>query len=319
MIVAGDIGGTKCVLAAVDAAGRVVREQRFVSAEHATFESIVDAFVGGDAFTAACFGVAGPIDRGVARLTNLPWVIDAQALGGRLGKVELLNDLQATALGMLDVDAAHWQVLQAGEPVAGAPIAVIAPGTGLGEALLVPDAAGRYRALASEGGHADYAPSSDADVDLLHFLAAKYGGHVSYERVLCGNGIGDAYLFWRGKLGTHEPAWLTEAIATGDRNAVVTDAALAGKDEACVRALDMFAGNLAAEAGNMALRALATAGVYIGGGIPPRVLAVLARPDFVTRFRAKGRFADLMARVPVRVCLEPKAALLGAVHRAREL
>ncbi len=327
MILAGDVGGTKTVLALCDDSGAIVREQTFPSAGHATFDEVVARFVGGDAVKAGGFGVAGPVADGVAKITNLPWTIDAAALARRLGgPVELLNDLQATAIGMLDVPAARWVVLQPGAiaqsatsatiwpgPASLAMIAVIAPGTGLGESLLVSDGH-RYRALPSEAGHADFAPHDDDEIALSRFLRDKYGDHVSYERVLCGNGIGDLYDFWSGRLGETGPA-----LASGDRNAAITTAALADRDPVAVRALAMFVAILGAEAGNAALRGMAGGGVAIGGGIPPKIIAALQRPGFLARFRAKGRFAPWMESLAVRVCLEPRAALLGAARTAREL
>ena len=321
MLLAGDTGGTKTVLALCDETGRVVRDQLFVGAEFQSLEAIVTKFLTPDEkkqIRGACFGIAGPVIGGVAKLTNLPWVIAASALSTELGgvPVTLLNDLQATALGSLVVTADKFAVLQPGGTVApDAPIAVIAPGTGLGEALLVSDGK-RYRALASEGGHADFAPGTDEEIELLRFLREKYGWHVSYERVLSGNGLGDLYSFARTRSGTAEPAWLTEQIKSGDRNAAVAQAGLANKDAACAHALELFAEILGAEAGNLALRGLATGGVVIGGGIPPKILPALQTGALMKRFTAKGRFEAWCKTIPVRISLEPRAALLGAAHFA---
>ncbi len=329
MILAGDIGGTKTVLAICEAQGeriRVVRDATFPSNAHPSLEAILDQFVvPGELgqLTAACFGVAGPVVGGDAKITNLPWTIRAASVAERLGgiPVRLLNDLQATALGTLVLPDDKFGVLQAGAPVQTAEggdrpsIAIVAPGTGLGESLLV--ATGdRYRALPSEGGHADFAPTSDDEIALLHFLRGKYGPHISYERVLSGAGIGDLYAFARHQSAAPEPAWLTEALGQADRNAVVTKAALAGTDAVCGRALEMFVEILGNEAGNLALRGLATGGVVLGGGIPPKILPALQDGRFLARFRDKGRFTSWMATLPVRVTLEPRAALLGAAHHA---
>src|SRR6185503_2285738 len=224
------------------------------------------------------------------KITNLPWVIDARVLSSVLGNVpvSLLNDLQATALGTLNLPPEAFAVLQAEHaPAIHGTIAVIAPGTGLGEALVVHDGV-RYRALPSEGGHADFAPTTDEELSLWHHLRERYGDHVSYERVLSGNGLGDLYTFCRKVSGEPEPAWLTEKIIAGDRNAVVSATAIAGTDAACVHALALFAAILGAEAGNLALRGYATGGVVIGGGIPPKVLAALQTGAVVERFNAKG-------------------------------
>jgi glucokinase len=316
MILAGDIGGTKTVLALCDGT-RVARSQEFPGAEFESFDKILDAFLRQrdvEALVGACFGVAGPVDSdGVAKITNLPWTIDSRALAKRFGgiAVTLINDLQATALGSLVVDAEKFAVLQPGSPQPRGTVSVIAPGTGLGEATLVWDGK-RYRALPSEGGHADFAPSTDEEIELLKFLRKRYGGHVSYERVLSGDGIGDLYDFVRGD--SKEPEWLSHEIAAGDRNAAVSRAALANKDAACVRALEMFAEILGAEAGNLALRSVSTGGVVIGGGIPPKILAALQAPALIQRFNDKGRFAGFTRTIGVRVMLEPRAALLGAAH-----
>jgi glucokinase len=320
MILAGDIGGTKTVLAICDRSLAIAREEVYAGVDHDSLEVILDEFLRPEdrrALAGACFGVAGPVVDGTVQITNLPWTIDAAALSARLGMpVALINDLQATALGTLALPAAAFAVLQAAPPVTrDATIAVIAPGTGLGEALLVSDGR-RYRALPSEGGHADFAPGSDDEIELLRYLRRRHGGHVSYERVLSGDGIGDLYDFVRTTTGTTEPAWLTEQLAADDRNAAISRAALDGTDPACIRALEMFVEVLGAEAGNLALRGLATGGVVIGGGIPPKILPALQHRRLVDRFNAKGRFAAWTRNVAVRVALEPRTALLGAALHA---
>lgn len=323
MILAGDVGGTKTVLALCDASNggvRIIRSMEFPCAEFESFEKILDGFLrerDTEALHGACFGVAGPVADGVAKITNLPWTIDARFLTKRFGgiPVTLLNDLQATALGSLVVPPEAFAVLQPqSAPAMHGTISVIAPGTGLGEATLVWDYSGRYRALPSEGGHADFAPTTDDEIELLKYLRTLYQGHVSYERVLSGDGIGDLYGFVRERSGTKEPTWLAHEIAAGDRNAAISKAALEKKDDACVRALEMFAEILGAEAGNVALRNLSTGGVVIGGGIPPKILPALQTGALTRRFNDKGRFAGWTRTLGVRVTLEPRAALLGAAH-----
>jgi glucokinase len=335
VFLAGDIGGTKTVLALCDAAPppgattpgaltfTIVREQVYLCADYPSLEAVLAEFLPDGAppsprgVTAACFGVAGPVVDGAAQITNLPWRIEAAALSAQVAvPVALLNDLQATALGALVLPASAFAVLRpAAAPAPGATIAVIAPGTGLGESLLIHDGV-RYRALPSEGGHADFAPGTDEEIALLHHLRGLHGGHVSYERVLSGHGIGDLYGFVRASSGTPEPAWLTAELAAGDRNAVISHVALAGRDPACVRALDMFVEVLGAEAGNLALRGLASGGVVLGGGIPPKILPALQQRRFLDRFTAKGRLSAWTAGLGVRVTLEPRAALFGAAHHA---
>jgi glucokinase len=318
MILAGDIGGTKALLALCADDGTVTREAIFHCAEFASFEAIVDAFLPDrPGLGAACFGVAGPVVAGSAKITNLPWTIAEASLSARLGgaRVRLLNDLQATALGALAIPSSAFAVLQPGSVPWHSTIAVIAPGTGLGESLLVADGA-RYDALPSEGGHADFAPSTEDEIELLRYLRGLYGHHVSYERVLSGNGIGDLYGFCRLRSGTAEPDWLARELAAGDRNAGIASVALEARDPVCARALAMFVELLGAEAGNLALRGLASGGVVIGGGIPPKILPALQHGGFLARFGDKGRFASWMRTLFVRVSLEPKAALYGAAHYA---
>jgi len=341
VILAGDIGGTKTVLAICDFVAprpgtippgppggtpgprriAIVREEVYPCDHYPSLEAILDEFLPPGTphdVAAACFGVAGPVIAGTAKITNLPWTIDAAVLAARLRvPVALLNDLQATALGALVLPPSAFALLQpdaAASP--GDTIAVIAPGTGLGEALLVADSVGRYRALPSEGGHADFAPGTDDEIALLRFLRDRHGPHVSYERVLSGDGIGALYDFVRTTTGAAEPAWLTDELAAGDRNAAISHTALAGRDPTCVRALDMFVEILGAEAGNLALRGVATGGVVVGGGIPPKILPALRQPRFLERFTAKGRFTSWARSLGVRVTLEPRAALLGAAHHA---
>ena len=306
MILAGDVGGTKAVLALFDRTGRVVREQLYHCAEFDSFEAIVEKFAPGTV-TGACFGVAGPVVSGVAKITNLPWTIAEASLAKLIGApAKLLNDLQATALGMLVLPPESFAVLQPTSELAmNGTIGVIAPGTGLGSALLVHDGK-RYTALPSESGHADWAPGTDEELELWKFMRDRHGAHVSVERLLCGNGIGDLYDYHR--------RGAPELPYEGDRNAAITKAAQDGDDPHAARALDHVAELLAAECGNVALRALATGGIVIGGGIPPRIVSVLQTPRFLERFHAKGRFSGWMKTLGVRVALEPRAALLGAAH-----
>jgi glucokinase len=313
VILAGDIGGTKTTLALFDGA-RDVREQTFHSADHPSLEAIVAAFAPGPV-VAACFGVAGPVEGGAAKITNLPWQMSEQSLSAALGgaPVALINDLQATALGMLALPPEKFAVLQAGKSVDRDTIAVIAPGTGLGEGTLV-WADGAYRALPSEAGHADWAPGTDEELRLWQFLHGKYG-HVSCERVLCGSGISDLFDFARG--GGPDPDWLAKDLAGGmDRNASISTAGLARLDPSAARALELFAELLGAECGNIALRSLALGGVIIGGGVPPKILPALQTGALLRRFTDKGRFAGWASERFVRVALEPRAALLGAAAHA---
>lgn len=327
MILAGTIGATKTVLALcnVDDSGvRVARTERFASQELASLDKALDLFLRErdiEALYGACFGVAGPVVDGVSRVTNLGWVLDAAPISKRFGiTVSLINDLQATALGSLVVSQDKLVVLQdSGDVAQRAPIAVMALGTGLGEASLVHDGK-RYRALPSEGGHADFAPATDDEIGLLRFLRGRHG-HVSYERVLSSGGILDIYEYVRSQSSEREPTWLAHDIAAGDPSMAIVNAALGAgsgsqrEDASCVRAIQMFTEMLGAEAGNIALRCVAGS-VVIGGGIPHKLLPALRGGGFVTRFNDKGRFSRWTQQVGVRVLVEPRAGLLGAAHYA---
>ena len=267
---------------------------------------------------AACFGVAGPVVGGRATTTNLPWRLDEERLAAAIpaGRVRLLNDLVAMGEGMLALPSASFQTIQVGE-VRQETMALIAAGTGLGEAALHWDGT-RHVVLSSEGGHADFAPRTDLEVKLIQFLRKQFG-HVSYERVLSGPGLFNIYRFLRRNNGALEPGWLRDRIESGDPSAAVAEVGLAGEDAYCVQALDVFASIYGAEAGNLALRALAVGGVVIGGGIGPKIRAKLADGTFRQAFRDKGRLSALMASIPVRLALEPNAPLFGAARVAAAL
>jgi glucokinase len=274
---------------------------------------------GGPAVSAACFGVAGAVLGGQVKLTNLPWTARRDGIAALLpgARVSLVNDVQATAFGALKLAPDKLHVLNAGAaPAEPGNIAVIAAGTGLGESFLFWDGA-RYRPAASEGGHADFAPRSETEMELYRFLASRYD-RVSYERVLSGPGIAALYEFERARGGTAPSPALAARLAEGDPAVAVTEAALAREDEACIAALDRFCEIYAAEAGNLALKVLATSGVVIAGGIAPRILPILSGGAFLRGFTAKGRFATMLERIPVKVVLETRAALIGAANLAAE-
>lgn len=317
-LLAGDIGGTKTTLAIYEmttADPRRVRQATFSSGAYPSLEPIVRELLR-DSKTRvdrACFAVAGPVENGTARITNLPWTLDENALAASLDipSVTLINDVQAAAYGMLFVAPDNFANLREIARSARSTIAVIAPGTGLGEALLYWDGS-RHHAIASEGGHGDFAAHTDDEIALLRYLQRQFE-HVSCERVLSGDGIGSIYSFLR-EGGPAEPAWLTERLASGDRNAAISEVALAERDPLCVRALDMFCAALGAETANLALRGVATGGVIIGGGIAPNILPLLRRRPFLTRFAHKGRFSKWLEGISVRVALDQEAPLLGAAH-----
>lgn len=323
MILAGDVGGTKTALALFAETSAVpLREAVLPSRDFAGLHEAVARFLaaGGDAgpVSAACFGVAGPVVDGRCVTTNLPWEVDARALAAAIPapRVALLNDLEATAHGVLDVPATALVTLQPGRPRPGT-LVVIAAGTGLGEAIIAWDGT-RYLVLPSEGGHADCAARDEIQDELLRFLRKEFG-RVSYERVVSGPGLANVYRFLRGIAGVAEPDWLRRRLGDEDPAAVIADAALGGRDAVCARALAIFVAMYGAEAGNLALKALAVGGVFVAGGIAPRILPALTSGPFLDAFRDKGRFADLMRTMPVHVVREARTALLGAARVARGL
>ncbi len=329
MYLAGDLGGTKTLLGLFDPADdglNLVHQAAFHSRSFPTFEAILAEFLAertGPLLKAACFGVAGTVINGRCKMTNLPWEFAESSLTGSIGvpRVKLLNDLEATAFGMLSLPADDLAVIQPGaaaNPSRAGNIGVIAAGTGLGEAMLYWDGH-RYHPIASEGGHADFGPTNDREADLWHYLHSRFGGHVSYERVLSGPGFLRIYEFLRDQTVLEEPSWLAEEIKAGDANAVISKHGLDGDVPLCVETVGLFASIYGAEAGNMALRCVATGGVFIGGGIAPKLLPALKSKAFLDSFIDKGRFTEFMQTIEVSVALNPEAALLGAAHYAERL
>lgn len=325
MILCGDVGGTKTVLALFERDGeRLVERQRevFPSRAHAGLGKILERFLASRRplqIEAASFGVAGMVTGGRVAATNLPWVIEASELAAIAGtpRVELLNDLEATAYGMLELGPEALVALNPdARPDPRGHAAVLAPGTGLGQALLVWDGA-RHRALASEGGHADFAPRSEQQIELLHFLRAELG-RVSVERVLSGPGLHNLYRFLRARSGAPEPEDLRARLAAEDPGAVIGGLGLAGKDSVCADSVAFFASIYGGEAGDLALRVLARGGVYLAGGITPRLLPALRSEGFLEAFCAKGRFSKQMVSFPVLASLEPAAPLLGSARHAAQ-
>ena len=321
MILAGDIGGTNARLAYFtieDGRLRSLIEHVYPTREHRNLESAVGKFVGDNALRPrhACFGIAGPVTRGRAEMSNLNWVIESASLAKllRIGPVTLINDLEANAYGVGAMEPADFEVVNAGAPDAIGNAAVIAAGTGLGEAGLYWDGR-RHHPFACEGGHGDFAPNDDLQCELLHQLRREFG-HVSRERVLSGPGLFSIYRFLRDTGRGQEPPWLTGELSDGDPAARVSTAALEGKSALCVQALDLFVSIYGSEAGNLALEMMATAGVYLGGGIAPKIIGKLREPGFMSAFAAKGRLSKLLEAIPVKVIMNDKAALLGAARCA---
>lgn len=325
-ILAGDIGGTKTILAVYEDASpplRPLAEATLLSREHATFDEVLRAFAPAweRPVRAACFGVAGPVIGGVSRTTNLPWVLEEERIARFLDarRVRLLNDLEAAAYGMLHLGADELEVLNEGlEQDRPGNAAVIAAGTGLGEATLFWDGT-RHHAVASEGGHGDFAPRTDQEIELFRYLRHRFGGHVSYERILSGPGLGNVYEFLRDSGVALEPDWLREELKSGDKAATISRAGLEKGEPLCLVTLELFASIYGAEAGNLALRSVAVGGLFVGGGIAPKLLTVLRGGGFLKAFTDKGRFAEMLRNTRVSVGLNPRAPLIGAAHTALAL
>ena len=321
MILAGDIGGTNTRLAVFDEASPVLKPlaiEIFPSAEHAGLEEIAVAFVEKHKFSLknACFGIAGPVRNGVCEASNLPWIVSEASVAKRLGlqSVRLLNDLEANAYGIAELVAEDFTVLSEGTLGQQGNYALIAAGTGLGEAGLIFQN-GKHRPFPSEGGHADFAPRNELEIELLRFLLQRFH-HVSYERILSGPGLYNVYTFLRDTGRATEPTWLKEQMAHGDASAVISKSGLDGSSEICQQALKIFISIYGAEAGNLALKIMAIGGLYVGGGIGPKILPKLRESNFMDAFWGKGRFGALMRTIPVRVITNDKTALLGAARVA---
>jgi len=320
-ILAGDIGGTKTVLAVFPPGvqpRKPLSEMTFPSARYKSLGDIVTEFLNAVNMPVdrACFGVAGPVIAGRAKITNLPWVVDGPALQSAFqwSSVALLNDLESVAYAIPVLGSEDIHTLSAGVPVREGTIAVLAPGTGLGEGFMTWEC-GAYRAHPSEGSHASFAPVGSLQIGLLKYLNTKGFDHVSFERVCSGAlGIPNIYNYLK-TTGLEEPAWLAKQLASSsDPTPVIVSVAhdQARTCELAKAVLDMFVAILGAEAGNLGLKVLSTGGIYLGGGIPPRILTDLQKPVFLDALRKKGRFCKVLTDMPVHVILNSKAALMGA-------
>jgi len=326
MILAGDVGGTKVHLALYDFTNgnlKYSRDERYPAKDYSGLEEIVREFLAADTVSSACFGVPGPVRDGRLRLTNLPWTLDSRELAKNLSidHVFLINDLEANGYGVAELKADQIYTLSEGDPGQIGNRALIAAGTGLGEGILAWNGK-QHIPMPSEGGHSDYAPRNEDEIDLLRYLKQKYNGRISFERVVSGMGFTNIYDFLRDVRGMDEPAWLRDRMAAEDPNAVITELGLAAKSEICEKTLDMFVSAYGAEAGNLALKVLSIGGLYIGGGIAPRILEKLKDGTFIRSFTDKGRLSQLLINMPVRVILESRALLGAAAYaeaRAAEL
>lgn len=322
MILAGDIGGTSTRLAYFEIRDGKLKSTvmgKFSSPQHKGLEEIVRAFLDKHKLEVehAAFGIAGPVRHQRVEATNLPWIVDAASLRHELAGADawLLNDLEANTYGIFELAPPDFAIINAGSPGNEGNIAVISAGTGLGEAGATWDGS-RFIVFATEGGHTDFAPRDELEIELLLYVRQRLGGRVSYERILSGPGIYTIYQFLLDTGRGTEQEWLHREIQQGDPAAIISRHGLDGKSELCAQTLDLFVTLYGAEAGNLALKTMATRGVFIGGGIAPKILAKMQGGLFMQAFAEKGRFENLLRATPVRVLLNDQAALLGAAHFA---
>jgi len=326
MILAGDVGGTKVHLALYNFDGgrlRSLREQKYSAHDYPGLGGVIESFlevnnVDRRDIVAACFGVPGPVRAGRLKLTNLPWVLDTRELSQALSieHIFLINDLEANGYGIPELAPDRIFTLHKGDSSSVGHRGLIAAGTGLGEATLIWDGKSRHLPIASEGGHCDFAARTDQEIALLQYLRRTLQGRVSFERVVSGIGIKNVYAFLRDDQKMEEPAWLRERLQLEDPNAVIGECGENGSSEICAETLKIFSGAYGAESGNIALKILAMGGMYLGGGIAPKILKTLQSGAFTEAFLDKGRLSPLLESIPVRVILDDTCALLGAAAYA---
>ena len=313
-ILAADIGGTKTNVALyqADSSGlKPAREQRYVSADHASLSDIIHDFCGNTLPDRVAAAVAGPVIDGKSKLTNLPWVLDSGAMSRDLKiPVCFINDLEATAYGLAGLEDDQRATLATGDKNAKGNIAILAPGTGLGEAGLYWDGE-HYHPFATEGGHSDFAPRTKLDVELFYHLQKQFG-HVSWERVVSGMGIKNIFHFLTAVRREQIPDWLAERLKDSDPAAVISQAALHHEDLVCAETMELFVRYMATEASSLILKMMATGGLYLAGGIPPKILPLLQGEGWTKNFDNNGRMHELSDRIPVHVVLNDKMALQGA-------
>lgn len=320
-VLAGDIGGTRIRFAIIGVHGRRLEteyEASYLSKDYSGLERALEKFVAdaGLPFESVGLGIAGPVLDGRCIATNLPWQVDADQIRALLSleSVSLINDLAANALGIAALSERDFCVVNPGSSNPTGNACIIAAGTGLGEAGMFWDGH-EHRPFPSEGGHCDFAPVSDLDRRLQQFLARRYG-HVSWERVVSGMGIVHIFEFLGKEHSEPEPDWLVREKELGDAASAISNAALSGASPLCMETLRLFLRYYGAEAGNLALKTMASGGIYIGGGIAPRLVPLFKQRDFLEALCAKGRMQSLLREMPVKLILNDRAALFGAAIQA---
>ena len=324
MYLVGDIGGTKTNIAVVDYKSEkynILFEKSFPSKDYDSLRTIVKKVFSEDIdnelkISHACFGVAGPVKNGKCDATNLPWLVDskkiAETLKIDLECVSLLNDLEAAAYGLEVLEEKDVFVLNKGNSQKNGNMCLISAGTGLGESIIFCDSR-KCKPSPSEGGHADFAPRNKIEIDLLNYLMNKYG-RISYERVLSGPGVLNIYNFFKDTAYQNTPSWILDKLKNGDPSAIISEIGMAKKDECCEKTLDLFVSIYGAQAGNLALTSLATGGVFIGGGIAPKILDKIKDGAFMQAFTHKGRLSVLVSQMPVKIILNDKIPLMGCAN-----
>jgi glucokinase len=323
MILAGDIGATKTILALYefdDGSWRCFQKKHFFSSGYQTFAELLELFLGDVEnihISAVCIGVAGPVIDGNCNATNLPWVLSQAKISTLLHStnVWLLNDLEATAWGVLGLPEQSFIDLNPDAEKREGNVAILAAGTGLGESIVIWDGA-KHHVIATEGGHADYAPVTDQEIALLNYLREKYPEHVSYERLLSGEGVINIYQFLKNNAWAPAQPEIERLMTERDPAAIIGEAGVAGSDVLCEEALNIFCRIYGAESGNLALKCLPYAGIYLAGGIAVKILPFLQKGTFMEGFLAKGRYHPILQKIPVKVCVNPEVALLGAMSHA---
>lgn len=321
MLLAGDVGGTKVRIALFESKNLICKQEiKYKSSDYTNLVSLIKDFLKGIPrveITSVCVGVAGAVVNGRCQETNIPWIIDAQELKEEIGipKVWVINDLEANARGLKVLNKNELFCLNVGEKVQGNQ-ALISAGTGLGEAGVFWDGTS-HQPFACEGGHVDYAPTNEEEIELLRYLKHQFE-HVSYERILCGSGL---YQLYRFLVDTHREKKETDIEAirlSKEPQKLITEKALKGSSKTCIRAVELFVSIYGAEAGNLALKLLSTGGVFLGGGIAPQLVSFFSQMTFMHAFKTKGRFAELLSKIPVNIVLNERTALLGAARYAQD-